>query len=291
MSTRIISMAACAPAVQGFVEDADVTATERMITGDETDLPRIQAHGDRMLTHHMRLLHEAAQHQLDVAVIPEDCLRLSRLISRHGHETWCRIAVEEAYTRYLAHIGEVCRQYGIYVVGGTMTCREGRFYNTAVMQDPGGKVIASYDKTHLPRNGEDQYLTPGHELPVFETPIGNVGLLICWDIVFPETFATLALKGADIIFQPTFGHAGEWSDITARSRCHDWSVPLVVSMWGGCACIVDHTGTFTAHTRNVPNSIARARLDLDAARQFIYMKDARREKPIERQPELYRFHS
>jgi len=283
----MITIAACAPATYGFVEEADVAATERMIAGDETDPRRIQEHVDRILAHHLRLLQTAALRKPEVVVIPEDSLRLSMLIYKHDRESICIHAINEAYDRYLERIGEACRQYGIFIVGGTYTCRDGRFYNTAVMQNPTGQVIAAYDKTHLPRNGEYQHVTPGEDLPVFETAIGKVGLLICWDIIFPETFATLALKGAEIIFQPTFGHWEEWSDITARSRCHDWSVPLVVSMWGGCACIVDHEGHIAAHSGRVPNSVAQASLKLGAPREFVYLKDARLEKPIERRPELY----
>ncbi len=283
----MITIAACAPATQGFVDEAAVPATERVINGEETDPGCIREHVERMLAHHLGLLHSAAQHRPEVAVIPEDCLRLGALISRHGGEAFCREAIAEAYAGYLERIGEVCRQYGIYVVGGTATCRDERYYNTALMQDPEGRVIAAYGNTHLPRNGEYGVYTPGDSLPVFETALGKVGLLICWDIVFPETFATLALKGADIVFQPTFGHWEEWSDLTARSRCHDWGVPLVVSMWGGCACIVDGEGHIVAHTGHAPNTVAVARLELGAPRKFIYMEDMRREKARERRTELF----
>lgn len=287
MRKRVLRVAACAPASHGFVAPEFVRVTERVIQGRETDPRRIAEHTERMLDHHIRILSRAGRKKPDVAMIPEDSLRLAMLISRHRRERFCAKAVAEAYGRYLERIGEVCRTYRMYVVGGTMTCRNGRFYNTAVMQDPAGKVVAMYDKTHLPRNGEAQSLTPGDDLPVFDTPIGKVGFLICWDIIFPETYAALALKGAEIVFQPTFGHWEEWSDMTARSRCHDWSVPMAVSMWGGCSCIIDHEGRIAAHTGRVPDSLAVADVAVGAARRFIYLKDTRRDKPAERRPELY----
>ena len=287
MKKRTLRIAACAPATYGFVPPEAVKATERMIKGFETDPRRIGEHVERMLDHHIRLLRRAGRRKPDVAMIPEDCLRLGALISRHRRERFCANAVGEAYGRYLQRIGDACRRYRMYVVGGTMTCRKGRFYNTAVMQDPAGKVIAMYDKTHLPRNGEHRSFTPGADLPVFDTPVGRVGFLICWDIIFPEAFAVLALKGAEIVFQPTFGHWEEWSDVTARSRCHDWSVPMAVSMWGGCACIIDHEGKVAAHTGRVPDSLAVASVAIGAPRRFIYLKDARRDKLPERRPELY----
>jgi len=195
--------------------------------------------------------------------------------------------VEDAFARYCERIGEVCREHGMFVVGGTLTHRRGRYYNTAVMQDPEGRVIASYDKTHLPP-AEARCIAPGADLPVFDTPIGKIGLLICWDIVFPEPFAVLALKGAQIVFQPTFGHWHESDDVTARSRAMDWSVPVAVSMWGGCACIIDAAGNFAARTGRVGDSIALAPLDLAASRKWLFFKDTRREKPLMRRTELYR---
>ena len=284
---RSIMVAACAPASHGFVPPEHVAVTERVIGGRETSRARIREHVERMLAHHVRILERAGGTKPHVAMIPEDCLRLVMLICRHRRAAFCAAAIDEAYARYVERIGEVCRRFGMYVVGATMTHRHGRFYNTAVMQDPSGRVIASYDKSHLPRNGEYQNLEQGKDLPVFDTPLGKVGFLICWDIVFPEPVAVLALKGAEIIFQPTFGHWEEWSDVTARSRCHDWSVPLAVSMWGGCAGIIDQEGRFVARTGQVPDSLAVGAVQLGAKRKFVYLENARIDKLRERRPELY----
>ncbi len=287
---REIKVAACAPATYGFVPEAAVPATERMIKGHETDPQRIREHVDRLLDHQLRLLGIAAQENPALVVIPEDVLRLAMLIGRHGAQPWCARAIADAHGRYLERIGQFCRSHACYVAGGTLTCRENRYYNTALLQDPDGQVIASYDKTHLPRqpeNGESQFLTPGDDLPVFDTPLGRIGFLICWDILFPETFEVLALKGAELIIHPTFGHAEEWSDILVRCRCRDWSVPLVVSMWGGNACIVDPEGNLAAHTGRHPDTVAVATLTLNAPRRFLYMTDTARQLRDERRPELY----
>jgi predicted amidohydrolase len=287
---REIRIAACAPASFGYVQEKDETATVRMIKGLETDPSSIRAHVDRLLDHQLRNLEKAARHAPALAVIPEDCLRLAMLICRHGGQAWCERAIDEARERYLERIGQFCRQNACYVAGGTLTCRRGRYYNTALLQDPEGKVIASYDKTHLPRtpeNSESDFLTPGDELPVFDTPLGKIGFLICWDILFPETFEVLALKGAELIIHPTFGHEGEWSDTLVRCRCRDWSVPLAVSMWGRNACIVDAEGHFAAHTGNVPDAVAAAALTLGAPRRFLHLSDAARQLREERRPLLY----
>lgn len=78
----------------------------------------------------------------------------------------------------------------------------GFLYNTAVLLDP-KQDPRFYRKTHLPYLGYDKYTEPGEELEVFDTRLGKIGILICFDLRPPEAARTLALKGADIIVLPT----------------------------------------------------------------------------------------
>ena len=64
-------------------------------------------------------------------------------------------------------------------------------------------LVGSYRKSHLPFLGVDRFVAPGDELPVFDTPIGRIGLEICYDLRFPEVTPTLALAGAEIVCLPT----------------------------------------------------------------------------------------
>ena len=93
---------------------------------------------------------------------------------------------------------DFARQHQVYLVAG-LTEREGaRLYNTAVLLGPDG-FIGKYRKAHL-WNLEKLWFTAGDSgFPVFETPIGRIGLLICWDIWFPEVPRILSQQGADII--------------------------------------------------------------------------------------------
>jgi len=286
MARRPIIIAACAPAAHGFVAREHVAATERMVKGRERNPQRIREHVGRMLDHQARILERAGGAGANLAVIPEDSLRLAALANRQGRRPFCAGAIDEACEQYVQRIGAICRRCGMYVAGGTVTHLHGRFRNTALLQDPAGRVIAAYHKTHLPKD-ETRGITPGGGLPVFDTPLGKIGMLICWDIVFPEPFAVLALKGAELVIQPTFGHWDESHDVTARSRAMDWCVPLAVSMWGGCACIIDGGGSFAARTGHAPDSIAIATLDLAARRKWLWLRDVRRQKPMLRRPELY----
>jgi predicted amidohydrolase len=90
------------------------------------------------------------------------------------------------------------RKHQVYLVAG-LAERDGmRLFNTGVLLGPDG-FIGKYRKAHL-WNLEKLWFTPGDVgFPVFETPIGRIGLLICWDIWFPEVPRILSQQGADII--------------------------------------------------------------------------------------------
>ena len=74
-------------------------------------------------------------------------------------------------------------------------------HNTAVLIGPKG-YIGKYQKTHLPTHSvfeEKRYFRPGYSAPVFETEIGKIGMIICYDIYFPEITRMLRLQGAQLI--------------------------------------------------------------------------------------------
>lgn len=91
---------------------------------------------------------------------------------------------------------------GVYVVGCLPELDGVKLYDTAVLVGPEG-FIGKYRKTHL-WNEEKLFFTPGDlGFPVFDTRLGRIGLLVCWDIWFPETARLIAQQGADIICIPT----------------------------------------------------------------------------------------
>ena len=93
-------------------------------------------------------------------------------------------------------------KHGIHIVGCLVEQDGLQLFDTAVLVGPEG-YIGRYRKTHL-WNNEKLWFTPGDEgYPVFETRIGRIGLLVCWDIWFPEVPRILAQLGADIVCAPT----------------------------------------------------------------------------------------
>src|SRR5947209_7334464 len=95
-----------------------------------------------------------------------------------------------------------CRRLEVHVVCGLLERDGDQLRNSAVLVGPDG-LLGSYRKTHLPFLGVDRFTVPGDELPVYETPLGRIGVEICYDLRFPEATRTLALKGADLVAHPT----------------------------------------------------------------------------------------
>lgn len=95
-----------------------------------------------------------------------------------------------------------CRELGIHAIVGFAGIEGGRVYNGAILFCPDGRMLR-YVKTHLPELGLDKFVKPGDALPVFETTLGRIGILICYDQRVPEAARVLALNGAELIVLPT----------------------------------------------------------------------------------------
>jgi predicted amidohydrolase len=111
------------------------------------------------------------------------------------------------------HLAQRARRHGIYIHGGSIyETRPGDpgMYNTTVVIDPTGEIIARYSKIHMydvVLDGVAEYqesatVTPGDEIAITEIDGIPVGLTICYDLRFPELFRILALKGAQAIILP-----------------------------------------------------------------------------------------
>lgn len=105
-------------------------------------------------------------------------------------------------SRFLKFLTDLCSQGNFYMVTGFNERENNRLYNTAVLIGPCG-VVGVYRKLHLFLN-EKTYFTPGDKgLPVFDIGKARIGMLVCFDWIFPEPWRILALKGADIICHPS----------------------------------------------------------------------------------------
>lgn len=100
-------------------------------------------------------------------------------------------------------IAAACRELDCYCVTGLLELDGENVFNAAVLIGPQG-VVGSYRKVHLPYLGIDRFTTYGDRpFDILQMGDVNVGLLICYDVGFPEASRILALKGADLIILPT----------------------------------------------------------------------------------------
>ncbi len=137
----------------------------------------------------------AARERPDVVVLPETWNTgffpedLAPCADRDGQRT------RETFSRLAGELG-------VHIVAGSVVdARDGRFYNTAYVFDRSGGLAASYDKTHaFTPMGEQLAFAQGDRLCRFSLEGRACGLIICYDIRFPELTRTLALEGMDLLF-------------------------------------------------------------------------------------------
>ena len=100
-------------------------------------------------------------------------------------------------------IARACQEAGVYAIVGFIEKDGARYFNAAMVTGPDG-IRGSYRKVHMPYIGADRFLTPGDRpFEVFDLPMGKVGILICYDVSFPESARALKLMGAELIALPT----------------------------------------------------------------------------------------
>jgi predicted amidohydrolase len=99
-------------------------------------------------------------------------------------------------------LGELAAEQGVYLYGSMIETDAEEYYNAAPLISPEGDIIAKYRKAHLFGEEKEVFL-PGEEAVVVETPLGRLGLTICYDFCFPEYVRGLKLSGADIILNST----------------------------------------------------------------------------------------
>lgn len=107
-------------------------------------------------------------------------------------------------SRYIQHFQQLAAKYNIDLVPGSFI--EGDpdgLYNTTYYIDKTGTIRGRYRKIHL-WHTEKSLLTPGNAVSVFDTQYGRVGLIICWDLMFPEVFRAMLQQGVEIVICPSF---------------------------------------------------------------------------------------
>ena len=148
----------------------------------------------------------------------------------------------------------IAKELGVYLAGGSVPEREGdAIYNTCYLFSPQGEELARHRKVHLfdidvpggQRFMESDTLTAGDQITVVDTPLGKLGIAICFDIRFSELFRVMGDKGAQLILIPaafnmTTGPV-HWS-LAFRMRALDNQCFIA-----GCSPARDETASYVAY--------------------------------------------
>jgi beta-ureidopropionase len=188
----------------------------------------------------------------------------------------------------VSRMREVARQHQVVlVVPWYEEAQPGVYYNSACVIERDGSVVGKYRKTHIPQVGpcfwEKFYFKPGNlGYPVFDTSVGRIGLIICYDRHFPEVARELGLGGAELVFNPSAtveslsrylweleqpAHAvanGFW--IAASNRV-GVEAPLNPHKFYGSSYFCSPRGKIVAQASDSQDEVLVADIDLDEIRE------------------------
>jgi predicted amidohydrolase len=217
----------------------------------------------RNLATAVRLVNEAADLGARLVGLPENFAFMGR-----DEE---RIATAEPLEGpTLGVIREVARARRVWIVAGSVAEKvdqPGKTANTSVLVADDGSIAAAYRKIHLfdvnipdgARYAESETVAPGDKVVLAPTPLGRIGLTICYDLRFPELYRQLSALGAEVVFIPAaftlFTGKDHWEVLIRARAIENLSYVVAPAQVGrhsasrltfGNAMIVDPWGTVLA---------------------------------------------
>jgi predicted amidohydrolase len=213
------------------------------------------------------------QQPVNLIVFPE--------LATTGYE--CGVRFTDLAEKVPGHTANLMAQkaaeFGVYIAFGMPVKErvESILYNAAVMVGPDGQLVDNYRKVHV-RGEEHLAFRPGYRFPILDIGLGTVGLLLGWDLAFPEAARSLALDGAELVClcanweQP---QAEEWHALL-KARAFENSVFIAAAnrigqepsyTFLGRSIILGPRGETLAYIDQAVEGCALARLDLDEVRR------------------------
>lgn len=232
----------------------------------------------------------------DIVVVPELATSGYAFESREEVESVAVSTDHEVFEQWAEAAGHTA----VVVAGFAEIAGDGKLYNSAAIVTRDG-ILAVYRKTHL-WDREKLLFVPGSDVPpIVETSAGRLGVLICYDLEFPELIRYLALSGADLIVAPTnWGispkpdgeRPPELTNVMAAARlnhvaiaCCDRAGPERGIEWTHGTAIVDENGWIVATPSPAEIGIATADLDITLSREK--KRTSLSDTFKDRRPELY----
>lgn len=144
------------------------------------------------------LVAEAAKQRADLVVLGETVPYVN--VKKLPHEV-----AEPVPGPTTDYFGTLAKQHATHIVLSVYEREKHLVFNTAVLLGPDGKLIGKYRKVCLPHAEVERGVAPGSDYPVFDTKIGKVGMMVCYDGFFPEVARELCNRGAEVIAWPVWG--------------------------------------------------------------------------------------
>jgi len=200
---------------------------------------------------------------VDVVVTPEGFLdgyvSTEETVTK---DTIVEYAIDPVTSKYSQAISDWSKRNKAWVVFGCAREAKDGVFNTALIYNRSGKLAGMYDKTHL--QNHDLKYTPGKHLDVYDSDFGLFGVMICADRRWPETSRTLTLKGARVIFNPTYGMHGDLNLCMMRTRSYENGI-FIVFTHPGQALITGPKGEIVSNSRDESKAYLVTEIDLSKA--------------------------
>lgn len=228
---------------------------------------------DRNLARIERAVLEAAKGGAELAVLPEAAVTGYAYTSLDEALPAARRAAMVAPDR----LSELAQEHRMSIICGSLEPQGSEIYNVAYILAADGRRF-QYRKTHLPFLGIDRFATPGPDAPqVYELGGMRVGVLICYDLRFPEAARVCALDGADLIALPTNWPIGVefHPELFAPARAAENHCYLLAcdrvgteraTTFLGRSILVDYDGHRLATASDVEEEVLFGEVDPEAAR-------------------------
>lgn len=166
------------------------------------------------------LIAEAAQQRADLVVLGET-------VPAVGIKRQVGDVAEPIPGPTTDYFGQLAAKHQLHIVLSLNEREAHAVYNTAVLLGSDGHLIGKYRKVCLPHGEVEAGVAPGKDYPVFDTKLGKIGLMVCYDGFFPEVARELTNRGAEVIAWPVWG----CNPLLAQARACENHVFLVSSTY------------------------------------------------------------
>lgn len=220
----------------------------------------IKANHERLMT---VLTDVAKSGDIDVVVTPEGFL--DGYVSTEksvAKEDMINYAIDPRESEYAQAISDWASKNKSWVVFGCTRKADDGLFNASLIYDRTGALVGMYDKLHLQTH--DYKYTPGKHLDAYDSDFGPFGVMICADRRWPETARTLTLKGARVIFNPTYGMHGDLNLCMMRTRSYENGI-FIVFTHPGQALITGPEGQVVCNNEDQSKTFVVTQIDLSQA--------------------------